>query len=303
MSFAATVKDEICRNRAFIHHHREPLLYGVTAFGRDYKRKGFTLYTENNLVARLMAKLLYEVVNIQATVTIQEHSLRGIPYYLVTVDDSDDGWRVQQTMDKFKEKIVMPSSFTDDTVWHGVLSGAFLVCGNMTNPVKSYHLEFTPHEEFLASDLWGILHQVGITAKRTVRRGQQVLYSKDSEQMEEFLTMVGASKSALDLMNIKIYKDVRNNVNRVTNCETANIEKTITAAAAQNEDILYILNKRGLAYLPVQLQELAQLRLAHPEMSLSELGNALSKPLSRSGVNHRLRKISDLARELEKEAQ
>lgn len=304
MSFAASAKTEICRNRAFIAHHRAALLYGLLFFGRGYSCDAISIYTENSQVGRLFSRLLYEVVEIRATVTMQEHSLRGVPGYRITVDDSGDVARIRQVFgDKAGNIDVKILDFTYEESLHGVLSGVYLACGNMTDPAKSYQLEFSPQEEELARFLSGLLQQAGIGAKVTRRRGQPVVYTKDSEQIEEFLTMAGAVQSALELMNVKIYKDVRNNVNRVTNCETANIEKTVAASAAQREDIAFILEARGLGYIPEPLRELAQLRLAHPEMSLSELGNSLAKPLSRSGVNHRLKKLTELARQLQKEAQ
>jgi len=112
------------------------------------------------------------------------------------------------------------------------------------------------------------------------------------------MTYMGATNCSLQLMNVKIYKDVRNKVNRVTNCETANIEKTVAAAAAQLEDINYIFDTRGIDFLSDDLRELAELRADNPEMSLRELGEALSTPLTRSGVNHRLKRLSKIADEL-----
>ena len=133
--------------------------------------------------------------------------------------------------------------------------------------------------------------------KHAVRKGAQLLYLKESEQIEDMLTFMGATKASVHMMEIKIYKELRNKANRVTNCETANIDKTVNAATAQVEQIQWLLECRGWGGLPEELWELAQLRLDHPEMSLRELGEALSTPLSRSGVNHRLKRLTQLAAE------
>jgi DNA-binding protein WhiA len=141
------------------------------------------------------------------------------------------------------------------------------------------------------------LEDAGFTFKSSVRKGSYVLYVKDSGVIEDVITYMGASRFTLELMDIKIIKDLRNNINRKTNCETANIEKTITASAAQIRDIKYLKKTLGLALLPEELKEIALLRLKYPESSLSELGQMLKPPLSRSGVSHRLRRLSAMAKE------
>ena len=125
---------------------------------------------------------------------------------------------------------------------------------------------------------------------------------KESEQIEDFLTLIGAPVSSMKLMEVKVVKTVRNHVNRTTNCETANLNKTVSAAAAQLQDIRYILENAGLSYLDPDLRELAELRLQNPEMSLRELSQTLSAPISRSGVNHRLKRIGEAARRLREKA-
>ena len=180
------------------------------------------------------------------------------------------------------------------------LRGAFLSAGTLTNPEKDYHLEFLVSHRRLAQDLAALLAEVGLPAKSTQRRGCMVVYYKESEHIEDLLTMMQATLSSLELMNVKIYKDLRNRVNRVTNCETANLSKTVEAVHRQLWAIDLIDRTSGLQNLPEGLQEIALMRREHEEMSLSELGQELKRPLSRSGVNHRLQKLIHIAQEIEK---
>ena len=175
------------------------------------------------------------------------------------------------------------------------MAGALLSCSNISDPQKDYHLEFVLQNEQTALFLMGVLDSLQLNFKRTTRRGQQIVYCKDSASIEEILTMVGATGSMMDVVNVKIYKDMRNKVNRVTNCETSNIEKTVSAATVQAADIRY-LQQRGLFdTMEVPLKQTAQARLENPDMSLRELGELLG--VSRSGINHRLQKISQLAKQ------
>lgn len=181
------------------------------------------------------------------------------------------------------------------------LRGAFLCCGTVTDPNKEYHLEFVVPYSNLAKDLLVALQMCGVERLQpglTNRRGSFVVYSKGMEQVTDLLTYLGAPAAAMELMQVKMLKEVRNQINRRTNFETANLDKTASAAARQVLAIQKIAESTGLGELPEELRELAELRLQNPEMSLRELGESLSPPLSRSGVNHRLQRIVDLAETL-----
>lgn len=134
-----------------------------------------------------------------------------------------------------------------------------------------------------------------MTAKTAVRRGQYIVYIKGSESIEDTLTFIGAQQCTLELMNVKIYKDVRNKANRIANCDAANIDKVVKAAMKQIDDIKLISQTNGLESLSDELREIAELRLENTDMSLQEIGENLSVPLSRSGVNHRFKKIAAIA--------
>ncbi len=186
----------------------------------------------------------------------------------------------------------------DDGCFAALLRGAFLTAGTITDPEKDYHLEFVLSTKSLCSDLMELMRESGLSPKYVQRGGLHVIYFKDSESVEDLLTLMGATESTLNLMGTKMYKDMRNRVNRRMNFEYANSTRTFDAAYRQIEAIRYIEKKRGLESLPPELRELAKLRLENADYSLKELGENLSEPISRSGVNHRLQKIIEFADDL-----
>lgn len=178
------------------------------------------------------------------------------------------------------------------------LRGAFLTAGSLIHPEKHYHLEFVTHHYVLSRDFDSILRGMEFAPKTIVRKSNYVLYFKNSEEIADLLAAIGAYHTLMEYHNVRIVKEVRNNVNRQVNCETANVEKTVSASMRQIESIKK-LEKRGmLDSLPQNLKDIAILRLNNPELSLTELGQLLHPPISKSGVNHRLRKLAALAQQL-----
>lgn len=178
------------------------------------------------------------------------------------------------------------------------IRGAFLVAGSVTDPRKGYHFEIVCDIEEQALILIDIIKSFGVEPKLILRKKYYVVYLKDGSMIVDILNVMGAHISLMDMENVRILKDMRNSVNRRVNCETANINKTVNAAVKQIEDIRYIEEKKGLKFLPDNLRTLAELRLEESEMPLKDLGEMLNPPLGKSGVNHRLRKISEIASEL-----
>lgn len=178
------------------------------------------------------------------------------------------------------------------------MRGAFLACGSLTDPNKGYHLELVCENEQGAELIMYIMGELQLSPKRVTRKKYEVVYLKDGSMIVDFLNIIGAHNALMDMENVRILKDMRNSVNRRVNCETANINKTVSAAVKQIEDIRYIEEKKGLKYLPEGLRKVAELRIDEPEMSLREIGEMLNPPVGKSGVNHRLRKISEIANEL-----
>ena len=178
------------------------------------------------------------------------------------------------------------------------LRGTFLAVGSMSNPEKGYHLEYVCADAQQAAQIMDTLLAYGIRAKTVVRKKYQVVYIKESEEIVELLNVIGAHVSLMKLENLRIFKDMRNSINRKVNCETANISKTVHAATKQIADIQYIKEHYGFDNLKENLRQVAELRLEYPDAALKELGEYLSPPVGKSGVNHRLRKLSELAEKL-----
>ena len=170
--------------------------------------------------------------------------------------------------------------------------------GSISNPEKTYHLEFVTHSEEYAVDLSKLINSYGLNSKVIQRKNSYIIYIKEGEQIVDLLNIIGAHSCLLELENIRIMKEMRNNVNRLVNCETANLSKTVNAAVRQVESIKLIQSQIGLQRLPKNLREIAELRLNYPDESLKELGEMLDPPVGKSGVNHRLRKIEKIAEEL-----
>jgi DNA-binding protein WhiA len=180
----------------------------------------------------------------------------------------------------------------DKKAW---LRGAFLAGGSVNSPERDYHLEIITNDSVLARDIQRLLRSFGLKAKTSERKNFYVVYLKESEHIFEFLALVGAHQALFAFEDARILKGMRNQVNRMLNCETANLDKTVDAAVRQAENIRLIQNQGGFASLPDNLREIALLRLDNPDASLKELGEMLCPAVGKSGVNHRLRKLDEIA--------
>lgn len=178
------------------------------------------------------------------------------------------------------------------------LRGVFVSCGSVTDPNKEYHLEMVLPTPERTEQLSRFIAEHGMAIKTTVRGKTPVLYAKESGLIEDFLTYIGAGNHALEIMRVKVEKDFRNHVNRSVNCDSANLDKTVAASEKSRREIEYIIESVGFEALKPELRETARLRLENPESSLSELCAMFSPPLSRSGLNHRLKKLSVIAEQL-----
>ena len=300
MSFSSDLKCELTEEEIQAPEARHAMAYGMLLFGKSFSNQQIALSTENEQVAKLYAQCIADISGLPTQMSLSPQKRKdGI--FTATLQNKKDCEELRGLFYHRSDEIslrIKKENFSGEGDIAHFLRGAYLACGNLTDPLKSYHLEFVTQHLKLAEDLYELISEVLAPPKMTTRRGSRVIYYKESEHIEDMLTYMGAVRSSLELMNVKIYKDVRNKVNRVTNCETANIEKTVAASAAQVEDILYLWEKKGKNSLPEELQELAQLRVDNPEMSLRELGEALGEPITRSGVNHRLKRLSRMAQQL-----
>lgn len=178
------------------------------------------------------------------------------------------------------------------------IRGAFLSAGSISNPNKGYHFEIVCTSLPQAKQIQSAMNSFEADAKIVTRKKNQVVYVKEGTHIVDLLNVMGAHEALMNLENVRIVKEMRNSVNRQVNCETANISKTVNAAVRQIEDIVYIRDHMGLESLPDHLREMALLRLKYPDVPLKELGSYLNPPVGKSGVNHRLRKLSKIAEEM-----
>ena len=172
----------------------------------------------------------------------------------------------------------------------------FLMYGTITDPEKSYHLELILPNETLADSLMELFSQNDLDPKKTVRKNNYIVYFKESDLIVDFLHIIGATKSAFHIVNVKIKKELRNTANRLANCDTANIDKTVSAAVNQIEAINTLISTGEIDNLPNELVETAYLRLNNPDITLNELAELHNPPISKSGVDYRLRKLSSISR-------
>ncbi|MBR6790706.1 MAG: DNA-binding protein WhiA [Oscillospiraceae bacterium] len=300
MSFCQEVKKELCRIEPKKLHCREAALYGVLRLSRTFPQEEIVFKTENKFFADRFAQQL-AAFGTFVEVRSDLRRLKGdTPVHPVIVSDS---YQRQLLSRHFMLDLpgLHPAFIEQPCCIAAFFREIFLAFGSVTNPEKEYHLEINALNAMFAEEMYLLAQNMGIRFKTTKRKGCDILYLKESEQIEDFLTFLGATKSVLKLMDIKVMKDVRNKVNRTTNCETANLKKTVSAAGTQAQDIRFILEHRDITWLDEDLRELALLRVQNEDLSLRELAARLSVPLSRSGVNHRLRRIAEAAEKLRSE--
>lgn len=300
-SYTLQLKHEILQSKQWRSSYKKPLAYGLFYFSQHFGAEEVSITTMDELAARFYARLIPQLVPLRGSITTTETDTAGNTTYTVQVDTLEDRLNLLNYF-----AMLYPEGATFDLLGgeHGTaafLAGAFVACGSLTDPEKKYHLEYAlprPEAERIITDMLG---EVGFLPRTAQRRGLPLVYFHDSRQIEDILTFLGCPKLTLELMGVKIVKERRNAANRASNCDNANIDKTVGAAYSQIAAIRRIIDLRGEDSLPDDLRELALLRLSQPELSLRELGQQLAAPLSRSGVNHRLQRIMDMAREVKSE--
>lgn len=268
-------------------------------FSRIVTREHICFQSESKTAADLFEALLRNVFG--ADISAQRHeSVRknGLVLYAFDIYGAENAGRILKKYRINPDERRIDSEIIVNNSLGVFAAGVFLACGSVNDPSNEYHLEFAVPEEKIAQGLLSLLGDIGVNAKTVVRRGQYVVYVKDSESIEDTLTFIGAPQCTLELMNVKIFKNVRNKANRIANCDSANIDKVVNAALRQIENIKLIDEKIGLENLSGELREVAELRLSGVGMSLQEIGDSLETPISRSGVNHRFKKLAKIADEL-----
>ena len=280
MSFTTDVKKELCSGD-LSRRQEKTVLYGFL-----YCLKDNSYFTENTEIKDYLRRIAGE-----AKVPFTPHKRLGksgflLDFTALALDTSNTS---------------VDSSYVDgrDENTGLFLRGIFIACGIAADPNKEYHLEFSVGSSEKSEALRRLITESGMNIKTGTRKGKSLLYTKDSESISDILTFMGAMISSMEIMNAKIYKDLRNNINRTVNCDSANIEKTVAASRKQLEDIEYIEKKLGLGTLAEELRMFAEIRRDNIDLSLSEIGKMLD--ISRSGVYHRIKRISEIADRLRNE--
>lgn len=305
MSFSQEVKSELAGVECKTISEMKAQAYGMTIFSKLQRSDKVLFATESSMIARTYSMLMTLITGsiFDVNIPLNRKSLRD-KQITVTSPDFPSRNILLKFFGHSSDELslhINRANFDSEESFPSFLRGAFLSYGNVTDPQKDYHLEFVSPFQNLAKDLSYLIEeieQLAVKPKIINRKGSFIVYLKDSDGISDLLTLIGAQMSALQIIQEKMLKSVRNTVNRKINSETANSNKTAKASAKQLLAIDKIKKKRGLESLPNDLYELAILRVENPESSLRELGEMLSPPISRSGVNHRIERIMELAEEL-----
>ena len=312
MSFSSRVKEELSRQVSPARHCQIAEIAAILSLcGRihidENENYSIRIHTENVAVARKYFTLLKKAFNIRTDISIRRNAfLKKNRTYAVMVREHEDAIRVLEAAKLVNEhgeigenlSVVRNLVIQNDCCRRAFIRGAFLAAGSISDPEKFYHFEIACTSMEKAKQLQEVISTFSIDAKIVVRKKYYVVYIKEGSQIVELLGLMEAHVALMEWENIRILKEMRNSVNRQVNCETANINKTVSAAVKQLGDITYIRDTVGLDYLPEALAEIAQIRLDKPDATLKELGESLNPPVGKSGVNHRLRKISTIAETL-----
>ncbi|MDY3119015.1 MAG: DNA-binding protein WhiA [Peptoniphilus sp.] len=311
MSFSKDVKNELARvpmeNMAILHAELAAYVRtcGVIRL-REGLRIDLSFHTENAAVARrilsAIKRLFGSDVEVAAT---QNMYLKKNKQYRIRMTDEGSVRSLLMDSDFLRPDNVFqmhyavdPALLRDTESIRAYIRGSFLGAGSVTSPSKRYHLEMISHDKMHGEDIKKWLARAGFSAKGIYRKDDYIIYLKEAEKISDLLAFMGAGRSVLEFESTRVVKDVRNNVNRLVNCETANLSKTVNAAGRQLRDLATIQKTIGLSALDEELLPVATMRIRHPEASLLEIGEMMQPKMSKSGVNHRLKKIHELAETL-----
>lgn len=308
MSFSGNVKEELSRQWNSARHCQIAETAAILSMIGSVVQEEGTRYhlkisTENIAVARKYFTLLRKTFNIKAETSVRRNHVKKSFLYSVSVSSYKDILRVlgaAKLLDKQavsgKGLSLVPGTVVQKSCCkRAFIRGVFLASGSMSDPEKSYHFEIVCADRLKAEQIQHIMNSFDMDAKIVQRKKAFIVYLKEGSQIADILNIMEAHIALMKLENVRIVKEVRNTVNRKVNCETANINKTVSAAVKQIEDIIFIRERTGLDKLQEGLREAALVRLEFPDASLKELGEAMSPPVGKSGVNHRLRKLSEIA--------
>lgn len=299
MSFSSEVKSELAeyiegKRHCDIAELAAIILYdGLIFLNNDCF--SLKIQSENESILKKCFTILLNVFKIKSEIKSENNKV-----FEIFLDNDKEVQKLLKATGLIDEGLkrlsyVNPLIYSSVCCKRAYIRGCFLCRGSLCNPEKNYHLEFVNSDYHNAQVLMNMINSFDIDSKIVERKGHFVVYIKDGEQIVDMLNIMNAHKALMNLENVRILKDVRNNVNRIVNCETANLNKVVSASVKHREAIEYIAKTIGFDKLPVQLKEIAEIRLEHPDSSLKELGEMLNPPVGKSGVNHRLKKIASIA--------
>ncbi len=301
MSFSSQVKEELSRQISGARHCQMAEIAAITAlngevFVDEWGDYSIKITTENKNVLGKYFTLLKKTFNIEA------ENFIDVSTNMFYINDSYEAKRILSAIKMIDEegrvirnRLVNPLLVQQQCCKRSFLRGAFLATGSISDPNKFYHLEIVCTTERKAAQLVDIIETFGVEAKTVQRKKYHVVYIKEGSYIVDMLNIMEAHVALMELENVRIFKEMRNSVNRQVNCEMANLNKTISAAVKQVNDIKYIQDTIGLESLSANLRDIAYLRLENTDMNLKDLGEMLTPPVGKSGVNHRLRKLSQIA--------
>lgn len=312
MSFSSKVKKELAEHISNATHCRIAELAALISMCGsviidENNQYSIRVRTETEPTARKVRELLWKTFHIDTKIAIRDNAYSRIgKTYTLTVRDNQEAIKILQATKLINDSGEIEENFSitnnivimKDCCKRAFIRGAFMAAGSISDPNKSYHFEIKCNSNKKSEQLINLLKNYDIDGKMVARKGSYVVYIKEGEGIVDVLNVMEAHVSLMEMENIRILKGMSNYYNRQVNCETANIKKTVATSVRQIEDINYIIKNKGISYLPTKLQDIALVRIDNPDASLQELGEMLNPPLGKSGVNHRLRKICQIADDL-----
>lgn len=312
MSFSIKVKNELANHISNATHCRIAELAALISMcgsvmideNNNYKIR---IKTETQPTAEKIKKLLWKTFKVDVDISTRENAYSKVGRtYTLLVGDHQQALKILQATKLINENNEIGENFSitnnivimKDCCKRAFIRGAFMAAGSISDPNKSYHFEIKCNSEKKSKQLIELLENYNIDGKMVARKGGYVVYIKEGEGIVDVLNVMEAHVSLMEMENVRILKGMSNYYNRQVNCETANIKKTVATSVRQIDDIDFIIQNKGIDYLPEKLQDIAWVRKENPDASLQELGEMLDPPLGKSGVNHRLRKICQIAQEL-----
>lgn len=295
MSFAGDVKTELCRNAMNRKCCVQAEAYGILMYCNTYTGDEIRIITENEAFAQRLPQLFRKAFKLTF-----DRLPEGDGKYIFSITDREKLSAISRTYGGDSSSLALHVNFAaleENCCRASFLRGVFLAGGSVTDPQKSYHLEMSTSHLSVSREMVALMRELNLEPKDAQRRGNSVVYFKQSDLIEDFLTTIGAPLSAMEVMNTKVEKNMRGSVNRRVNCEAANLDKVVGAALVQTEAIRRLEETGRLVTLPDKLQESARLRMANPTDTLAELAGLCDPPVSKSALNHRLRKLVELSRE------